>query len=419
MEFVILNVEEYEMFANKHPNISIYQLSNWGTLKEKNGWKKHLVGLKNNNKIVAATLLLEKKTPVRKSLFYAPRGFLIDATNESLLKEFTKKIIDYIKKNKGFLLKIDPNVIYNIRNNNNEVIKSFGEDAFNNYKKVGFKHFGYNLNFETLQPRFLCRFKLEDTYENTLKTFQKSTRKHLEKINQMGIKTEPIETNQLEEFMKILNIAGDKNDFIVRPLWYYETMKNLFPNNVFYYLTYIDVPAYINYLENNIKNIENELNSLEEKFTKYNIGDKMKNEKAALEKNLSTNKNLLDETKIKFKNKKRINIGALMSVFIGNEGITFMSGTDQNYREFYPKFAYYDQHIKDSLKRNKEYVNFYGISGDLKENSKYYGIYEIKKGFNPEIVELLGEFDYIINKFDYRLYKLALKGYKIAKKIKK
>ena len=108
-----------------------------------------------------------------------------------------------------------------------------------------------------------------------------------------------------------------------------------------------------------------------------------------------------------------------MSVFTKDEGITFMSGTNPEYKSFYPKYSYYDEHIKYSLKKNLKYVNFYGISGDLDPNSKYYSIYEIKKGFNPDIVELIGEFDYIINSLDYNLYKLALKAYKIVKKIKK
>ena len=36
---------------------------------------------------------------------------------------------------------------------------------------------------------------------------------------------------------------------------------------------------------------------------------------------------------------KEINIGALMSVFVGNEGITFMSGTNNLYKEFNAQVA--------------------------------------------------------------------------------
>ena len=106
-----------------------------------------------------------------------------------------------------------------------------------------------------------------------------------------------------------------------------------------------------------------------------------------------------------------------MSLFTGNEGTTFMSGTLSEYKDFYPKYAYYNEHIKESLDRGLKYVNFYGISGNLDKKSKYYGIYEIKKGYNPEITELLGEFDFIVKPFIYKLYKMLLKIYKLKKKI--
>ena len=55
----------------------------------------------------------------------------------------------------------------------------------------------------------------------------------------------------------------------------------------------------------------------------------------------------------------------------------------------------------------------------MDKNGPYYGIYELKRGFNPEITELIGEFDYVINPFVYYAYKIALKGYKLLKKLKK
>ena len=57
---------------------------------------------------------------------------------------------------------------------------------------------------------------------------------------------------------------------------------------------------------------------------------------------------------------------------MGNEGITFMSGTIPEYKKFNPKYAYYNEHIKECIKQHKEYCNFYGISGNMDPNSKYY-----------------------------------------------
>ena len=61
--------------------------------KKKNNWDSFYIGLKDNNKIVAAALLLKKELPIiKKNMFYSPRGFLIDYNDYELLKEFTEKI---------------------------------------------------------------------------------------------------------------------------------------------------------------------------------------------------------------------------------------------------------------------------------------------------------------------------------------
>lgn len=417
MKLEILNKDEYDKFSVKHKDISIYQLSNWGLLKEKTGWKYHLVGFKENNRIICATLLLEKSTPIKKSLFYAPRGFLIDSKNKELLNNFSREVINYIKEHKGFMLKIDPNVIYKVTNYENEVIYKSMDDL-NNYLSCGFKHLGYTLDFETLQPRCLCGFKLLDTYEDTINSFQKNTRKNILKSIELGVRTEEIKDSNINDFMEMLNMAGDKNDFIVRPKWYYEEMKELF-SDVKYYITYLDTSLYLSYLMNKISDIKKELEELDIKFDKYNVGDKLINQKNKAIDNLEKYNKQYKEEKDKYKGIKIVYIGALMSVFVGNEAITFMSGTNPEYKAFYPKYSYYNKHIEDAINNGFKYINFYGISGNMDPKSKYYHIYEIKKGFNPSLIELIGEFDYIINKVDYLAYKGALKAYKIAKKIKK
>ena len=42
--------------------------------------------------------------------------------------------------------------------------------------------------------------------------------------------------------------------------------------------------------------------------------------------------------------------------------------------------------------------DFRGVSGDLSEDNPLYGLYRFKKGFNGDLVEFCGEYDYIFNK---------------------
>lgn len=163
----IIDETEYRNYALKSPYISIYQLPEWGLLKETTGWMRHLLGFYEDNNLMGVTMILEKKLPLNLSLFYSPRGYLLDVTNFKLLKKFNDEVISYVKKNHGFMLKIDPNVIYALRDTNGNLKEKIGEEVYFNFKKLGFKHMGFSQNFEDLQPRILCRIELKDTYDET------------------------------------------------------------------------------------------------------------------------------------------------------------------------------------------------------------------------------------------------------------
>lgn len=419
MKLVELEEKIFDNYASAHEYTSIYELSGWGKLKESTGWKYYLLGLYDGSTLKGVTLLLSKKTLLGKNLFYSPRGYLVDAKDFNLLSEFHKHIVAFVKSRKGFMLKIDPNVIYKIYDKDGNETSFPGKEAFDNYIKLGFKHFGFNKDFETLQPRYLCRFKLSDTYTDTLNSFSKSTRKNIEKAEEMGVKVRKLDVNETSVFTDVLKKTAQEKDFVIRPTSYYQKMYEYLKNSMSLYVTYIDTELFYKNILNEQQNVDKEYEDLKVLMTKINIGDKIKKQEQDL---INKKEKLSEELKLaeSLKDKgKEINIGALMSLFTGEEGTTFMSGTISEYKEFYPKYAYYNEHIKESLDRNLKYVNFYGISGNLNKKSKYYGIYEIKKGYNPEITELLGEFDYIVSPFIYRLYKISLKMYKLKKKIMK
>ena len=419
MELKEISRKEYLDYALKNKYISIYQLPYWGDLKSGTGWKHYLVGLYDDNILKGVTLLLEKKVPLKLSLFYAPRGFLIDIENKELLTIFTKEVEKFINKHHGFMLKVDPNVIYALYDSEGNNKKVIGEKAFKNFVGLEYKHLGFTKNFETMQPRFLCRFKLSKNYNDTLNSFSKSTRKNIGKTLKMGVKTRAVGIDEIDLFVSLLQETASNKKFVIRPVSYYKKMYELMNDYIKLYVTYIDTNEYYKYVLNEIEIVEKEIINLKKQMSKCNVGSKLKTALAQNENKLSKLKVDLTEALNLKKINEQINIGALMSIFIGNEGITFMSGTSNIYKNFNPKYAFYNEHILKSIEKGMEYVNFYGISGDLNPNSEYYSIYEIKKGFNPEVVELIGEFDLITNRFGYWIYKIALKGYKILKMIKK
>ena len=383
----VIEENVFREYAIKNPYFSIYQLPEWGTLKSGTGWVRHLLGIYKDDTLVGVTMLLEKRMPLNLSLYYSPRGYLIDVYNYELLKDFNDEVIKYVKKNHGFMLKLDPNVIYATRDSEGNLKEKCGEEAYFNFKKLGFKHLGFSQNFEDLQPRVLCRIELKDTYNDTLETFSKSTKKNIAKTYDMGVRVKVVDSSKMDEFVKLLEDTAINKNFIIRPASYYKKMVDLMSDYVTLYIAYIDTNLYYDYVWNTLENTKKELETLEAQMKKINIGDKIKRHHEELESKIVKLNKQLDDAIALRKTNKEINIGALMSVFTGDEGITFMSGTASSYKEFNPKYAFYREHIEDSIKKHLKYVNFYGISLNMDKNGPYYGIYELKKGFNPEIIE--------------------------------
>jgi len=64
---------------------------------------------------------------------------------------------------------------------------------------------------------------------------------------------------------------------------------------------------------------------------------------------------------------------------------------------------------------NYEWIDFYGITGCFDKDDKYYGMYEFKKGFSGNVVELVGQFE-LKTGFMYNIYKIGKKIKRIIKK---
>ena len=109
-----LNKEEYEGFVkpNKYKSHFLQSYA-WGEFsKAKKNLTPYYVGLiDDNNKIVAASLLLQKHLPLGLSYFYAPRGFVLNYEDSEIFNIMTKEVVKYIKKKKAIFLKIDPDII--------------------------------------------------------------------------------------------------------------------------------------------------------------------------------------------------------------------------------------------------------------------------------------------------------------------
>jgi len=428
MKLVELTEKEFKNFADKHTQVNFHQTKEWGKLKQENGWKMHLIGLKDDkNKIIAGALLLSKMTPIKKRMFYSPRGFLIDYNNFELLKEFTQKIKSYVKKENGIFLKIDPYVSYQDRDINGNIVENGNnnKESYKNLIKLGYKHFGFNLMQDTLQPRWMFITKTKGkTIDDLMKDMDSKTRQILRKNERDLIKCREIDYDELPLFKDIMQHTGDRRDFIDRPLKYYQEMYNhLGKSGILKILiAELNTTDLINQLTSEIKSYENEF---KERKEKHDQDPSKMNEKKYESKQKETKSNIerIEKRKEKIEKLKKengevITLGGILFLIYGNEVLSLVGGSYSKFMEFQSAYTIHFEGMKMALNEGYERYNFYGITGDFREENPLFGLYSFKRDFGGEVVELLGEFDLIINKPFYYLYKLAYASYRTLKNIK-
>lgn len=417
-----LTKEEFNEYASKHPLNMFFQSSYWGELKSITGWKHFMVGIKNDGKIEAATLILGKKIPIfNRYIYYAPRGFLIDYNNTELLKKFTLEVKKYLKKKKGIFIKINPYLIYQERDINGDIVENGidNKNVVEELKKLGFIHAGFTINYgKDLEPRWISVLDLEGkTEEGLLKDMRSTTRWGINNSYKHGLKLVEIDKSRINEFKKLMEHTGERRGFIDRSEAYYEKMYDAFSKDdkIKIMLVELDIDEYL-YNLNNQKQ-QNLLKQVEAKNKPDSAKAKrvlreLQSQFESLEKRISNLEKLQKE-----KGNKIVVAGGLFMTF-GTQVVSLFGASYREYMKFNGQFFLNFKMIKYALNNGYKKYNFYGITGEFNEDSEMFGLFDFKRGFNAHVEELIGEFTLITNKFFYKIYNLMFEVYKKTKKMK-
>ncbi len=405
MKFQEITEKEYREFWENHPLKTFLSAPEISKLREKSNWTTYYVGVKEEKKLIAATMLLSHKRHFGKYEFYSPRGYLLDFKNKELLEFFTNELKKYIKDKKGYVLRIDPYVIYKERDIDGNIVADGidNSDVVNNLQSFGFKKVKTE-NME--QVGWMFSLNLEGkTEEQILKEMKPNTRNTIRKAEKFGITVNEISYDELDRFQNIMVETGERKGFGVRKLSYFQEMYKLFhdKNEVKYFITELDLNAYIKRLEEEKQEKEEKLNSLSD--AKYNDGQKknLTNEIASLDKRI------IDSNKIKEESGKEvITLSGSMFMLIQPEVIYLSSGNYEEYMKFNSQYLIQWELIKYGIENGFKKHNFYGIPANINEHPKDYGIYEFKRGFNGVVEELIGEFALPIT-WHYNLFELIHK----------
>ncbi|MBQ6135275.1 MAG: peptidoglycan bridge formation glycyltransferase FemA/FemB family protein [Bacilli bacterium] len=402
MEFQEINEKEYRSFWENHPLKSFLSSPEIAKLREESNWKAHYVGVRENQKLIAAAMLLSHERHLGKREFYSPRGYLMDFENLDLLAFFTKEVKKYVKNQGGYVLRMDPYLLYKQRDIDGNVVEG-GEDHSRVVEKL------LSLKYRRVPTPLMeqvgwmfCLDLKDKTEEEILKEMKPNVRNIIHKTEKFGIVVRELSYDELEEFQSIMEETSKRKGFSNRKLSYYQKMYELFSKQgeVKFFITELNIKDYRDKLLDEKSEKEEKKNHLGE--AKYNDAARANLEKeiASLEKRIQEAEQILSE-----KGTDVITLSGSMFMLIQPEVIYLSSGNYEEYMKFNSQYLIQWKLIQYGIQHEFQRHNFYGIPENINTHPKDYGIYEFKRGFNGYVEELIGEFELPIS-WHYTLFSL-------------
>lgn len=413
MKFVELTNEEYKQFVDEH--FSHYtQTDAHFTGRKKLGLDVQLVGVKENDTVIAACLLTKARVFKLFNYFYTHKGPVLDHNNQALVDFFYRHLTIHLKKQRGLFALVDPYITRNYLNGDGELIKAFdNQPLIKHMHNLGYKHQGYPIGYlPDSQARFFSVLDIEGLSEqDILKNMDYNTRRSINLTEKMGVRLVNLTVEEMPRFYELYQMAEEKHDFKLFNLTRYQEIVKIYGENARVVLAYINLDDHLSYLEKD----------LQEKLKAYETA-KIKLEERPNDKRAN---NIYRESEVSVKSvEKKIEVAKALqntegnildlasSIFIHNnhEMYYLASGSNPKYNQFMGSYYLQWQMIQEAKALQLKRYNFYGVTGDFNpETSEDYGVALFKKGFNAYIDEQVGDFIKVLNPLAYRLYQFIYK----------
>ena len=394
MELRELTKKEFDNYAINHPLGSFQQTSAWGRFMEGDKFHAYYVGGFINEKIVGTSMLLSYERKKKKErIFYAPRGFLIDYKNEELLKEFTEEVKKFIIEKHGVFLKIDPYILVRDRDSEGNIIDG---GVYNDFVEINLAHANFIKVNDKIQPKWLSRINLKDkSIDDVFNNFSPKARQTVRRNKRLGFKVRDFDFKDIDRFLSIINEESNRYNTIIPTKIFYEDLKQSFDGNIQFREVYFKKDEVINNIDKMISEV---IKEKEVRTSNYH------NSKMTAE--YFIDKELEDEEEIKRLERLKeyfskcsddASMGIYMFITLGNEVVALNGGIVDEYNKLDASYTLHYEMIKYAIENGYKYYNLYEIGNITDDNNKLKNSYNYKKNFGGEVVELVGEYDLVIN----------------------
>jgi len=344
---------------SKLPNPHFLQTYEWGQVKAKYGWSPLYAVWTSDGKFsvtdnwslvtdhcVAAALILKRQIlrngfAARLSIFYLPKGPLLDWTNESLRKRVLDDLQSFAKKQGAIFLKMDPDVVLGtgVPASEDEVVDANGQLVMKDLTRRGWGYASDQIQFKNTVV-----IDLNPTEEEMLARMKQKTRYNARLAEKKGVALRVGTKADLPLLYKMYAETSVRDGFVIRDEGYYKTVWELFMNS--------NDPA----CEPLIAEVDGEP-------------------------------------------------VAAIFVFYFAERAYYVYGMSRNaHREKMPTYLLQWDAMKRAKAKGCTMYDLWGAPEVFDESDSMWGVYRFKEGLGGKVVRTLGAWDFAPNPLWYKLY---------------
>ncbi|MBK7448434.1 MAG: peptidoglycan bridge formation glycyltransferase FemA/FemB family protein [Anaerolineales bacterium] len=341
---------------SKLPDPHFLQTYEWGQVKAKYGWTPYYAIWTEDGKFsvssnyqllvtkVVAALILKRTAFRRFSIFYAPKGPLMDWTNESLRKRVLDDLQSFAKKQGAIFLKLDPDVVLGrgVPASVDEVTENSGQAVMSDLRRRGWVE-----SPDQIQFRNTVMVDLSASEEEILMRMKQKTRYNVRLAEKKGVTVRVGTVEDLPALYKMYAETSVRDGFVIRDEEYYMTVWKLFMQEAVN-----GQPSAVPL----IAEVDNEP------------------------------------------------VAAIFLFMFGGRGYYVYGMSRDKHREKMPTYLLQWVAMKHAKAHGCLTYDLWGAPDVFDESDSMWGVYRFKEGLGGEVVRTLGAYDFTPNKFWYSMY---------------
>ncbi|MBK6645671.1 MAG: peptidoglycan bridge formation glycyltransferase FemA/FemB family protein [Anaerolineales bacterium] len=355
-----MNSDSWNQIISNLPDPHFLQSYEWGQVKAKYGWSAYyavwtedgkfqvtsdLQTITNYQLPITASALILKRTAFRRfSIFYAPKGPLMDWTNESLRKRVLDDLQSFAKKQGAIFLKLDPDVVLGrgVPASVDEVTENSGQAVMSDLRRRGWVE-----SSDQIQFRNTVMVDLSSSEEDILMRMKQKTRYNVRLAEKKGVTVRVGKLTDLPMLYKMYAETSVRDGFVIRDEEYYMTVWKLFMSAAISSQP-LAVPL--------IAEVDGEA------------------------------------------------VAAIFLFMFAGRGY-YVYGMSRNaHREKMPTYLLQWAAMKHAMAHGCLTYDLWGAPDVFDESDSMWGVYRFKEGLGGEVVRTLGAYDFAPSKFWYSMY---------------